>query len=280
MDDEDVSVGFLVLPDQVVPGGVIPEAARFDAEHVDGGFALDDPFGQLPARAARGRNAETVPFGQPEVFEVPGRADDRVAVGRIGDGAVVNRLDSHLGECRHPRHGGLDVGHQAVDVFLEQFVLGRRIRAVNVAARRVLLVGTEDKAAVFLAQVPGSVRFAQYAEFRQALAFALFQRGMGLGDDVLVFNGHYGDVEPNHFPGLAGVVAGRRHHVIAGDVSLVCMHDPAAGGRPGDAHDSGLPVNFRAAGAGADGKGLGQIGRLNIAVLGMIDSAHETVDIA
>ena len=154
MDDEDVGVGFLVLLYQVVPGGVFPETARLDPEHVDGRLALDDPLGQLPAGAACGRDAEAVPLGQPEIVEAPRRTDDRVAVRRIGDGAVEDFLDPDFGERRHPRHRGFDVRHEAVDVFLEEFVLGRRIRSIDVAAGRILFVGSQDESAVFLAQVP------------------------------------------------------------------------------------------------------------------------------
>ena len=200
MDDEDVLVRFLGFPDQVVLRGVFAEAARLDAQHVDGRLALDDPLGQLPPGAARRRDAEAVPFGQPEILDAPRRPDDRVAVRRVGDGAVVDLLDPHFGERRHPVHRGLDVRHEAVDVFLEQFVLGLGVRAIHVAAGRVLLVGPQDEAAVFLAQVPGTVRFAQHAEFGQALALALLEVGMRFGDDVLVLHRHHGMSSPTISP--------------------------------------------------------------------------------
>jgi hypothetical protein len=52
---EHVGVGLLVLPAQVAAGGVGAEAAGVHAHHVDGRLAVDDPFGELPARPARRR---------------------------------------------------------------------------------------------------------------------------------------------------------------------------------------------------------------------------------
>ncbi len=157
MDDEHVRVGFFVLFDQVRLGRVVAEAARVDAQHVDGGLALDDPFGKLPAGAARRSDAEGMALAQPEVVEIPGRTDDRVAVGRVGDGAVVHFLDADLGERRHAIHRRLDVRHQPVDILLEQLVLGARVGAVHVAAGRTFFVRAEYESAILFAQVPGAV---------------------------------------------------------------------------------------------------------------------------
>ena len=76
VDDEDVGVGFFVLGLKIPLGRVRPEAPGIDAEHVDGGLALDDPLGELPAGAARRRDAEAVTLVEPEVGHIPGRADD------------------------------------------------------------------------------------------------------------------------------------------------------------------------------------------------------------
>ena len=154
------------------------------------------------------------------------------------------------------------------------------IRAVDVTAGCVLLVGTEDEAAVFLAQVPRAVRFAQHAEFGQALALALLKVGMRFGDDVLVLHRHHGEVESHHLAGLAGVIPGRRDHVIAGDVALFGVHYPAAGGRLGDPDHRGLAVDRGTARTGAPGQRLGQVGGLDVAVLRMKNAADQSVDVA
>ena len=119
-----LAIGLLVLRLEIAARGVGAEAARIDAEHVDGRLALDDPFGELPAGAAGRGDAEGVALVQPEVRQVPGRADDRAAVGRVGDGAVVDLLDADLAEGRHAGDRRLDMRREAVEVLLEQLVFG------------------------------------------------------------------------------------------------------------------------------------------------------------
>ncbi len=235
VDDEDVGVGLLVLGLEIGLGRVVAEAARLDAQHVDRGLAFDDPFGQLPAGAAGRGDAEAVALVQPEIAQPPGRADDRAAVRGVGDGAVVDPLDADLAECRHAVDRGLDVRLEALEVVREQLVLGVGARAVEVAAGRALLVGAEQQAARLLAHVPGAVRFAQHAHLGQAVPMALLDLRVRLGHDVLVLDRDDRNIEPDHGAGLAREIAGRRDHVLAGDVALVGLDEPLARGRPLDA---------------------------------------------
>ena len=73
---EDLGIGFLVLLDEVALAGVAAEATRVDAHHVDGGLAVHDPLGELPPRATGRRDAERVPFVEPEVRNARGGAHD------------------------------------------------------------------------------------------------------------------------------------------------------------------------------------------------------------
>ena len=77
---------------------------------------------KLPAGTARRRHAEGMAFVEPEILEVPGRADDRRAIGRIGDGAVVDLLDADFAEGRNARDRGFDMRRQPVEILLEQFI--------------------------------------------------------------------------------------------------------------------------------------------------------------
>ena len=76
-----------------------------------------------PGAAGRG-DAEGMALVQPEIRQAPGRPDDRRAVRRIGDGAVVDLLDADLAEGRHARDRRLDMRHQPVEVLLEELVFG------------------------------------------------------------------------------------------------------------------------------------------------------------
>ncbi len=169
---------------------------------------------------------------------------------------------------------------EAVDILLEQLVLGARIRSVDVTGRRAFFIRTENEAVVFLAQVPGAVGFAQHTHLGQPFGFAALQLGMWLGHDVLVFDRHDRDIEPHHLAGLARIVAGRGNDVVAGDVALLRLHDPGTGCCLFDRQHGRVAVDRRAAGTRAPGQRLGQVGRLDVAVVRMEDAADEAVDVA
>ncbi len=75
MNRENLGISLFILFFQVPFGRVGTEAARIDAHHVDGGFALDDPLGQLPAGTAGSGDTKGVSFIQPEVFKAWRRSE-------------------------------------------------------------------------------------------------------------------------------------------------------------------------------------------------------------
>ena len=116
MHGEDLGVGLLVLFDQIACIRVGSEAARVDAEHVDGRLAFDDPLGELPAGAAGRGDAERMAFVEPEVSYTWRRTDNRRTVWRVGDGAVVDLLDADLAKGGNARDRGFDVGAKAIKI--------------------------------------------------------------------------------------------------------------------------------------------------------------------
>ena len=280
MRREDVGIGFLVLGLEVAPRRVGAETTGIDTHHIDRGFTLDDPLGELPARATRCCDAEGMSFVQPEVPPVPGGADDRRTVGRIGDGAVIDLLDAHLAKGWHARDRGFNVRGEPVEVFLEELVFALVRRAVHVAAGCPMLVRPKQQATVFLTHVPGGIRLAQNAHFGHALGLALLDERMGLGHDVLVLDGNHRNIEANHRARLARKVAGGGNDVLAGDVALVGLHHPLAVRLLLDAGDGGVAVDLSTARARTLRHGLGEIGRLDIAVIGVLDRAEQAIGLA
>ena len=160
MDGEHLGVGLLVLLHEIAGLRVSAEAARIDAQHVDRRLAFDDPFGELPAGAAGGGDAEGMALVEPEVLEARRGADNRRAVGRIGDGAIVDFLDADLAEGGHARDRRLDIGRETIEVLGKQLVLAVRRGSIDIAGRRADLIGAEQQAAGLLAHVPGGIGFA------------------------------------------------------------------------------------------------------------------------
>ena len=100
---------------------------------------------------------------------------------------------------------------------------------------------------------------------------------MRLGDDILMLHRHDRNVEPDHAPGLAGEAAGGADDVFAGDLAPVGGHDPFVIGLLRDRQHAGMAMDRGAQRAGAGGERLGEIGGLDIAVIGMADRADEAV---
>ena len=280
VNGEDVGVGLLVLLPEVPAGRIRSEAARVDAHHVDRRLALDDPLRDLPAGPARRGDPEAVALVEPEVGHVPGGPDEGAPIRGVGDGAVDRLLEADLAERGHPPDDRLDVGLEAFEVLGEEIVLEVVGGPVDEAGGGAAFIRPEKEAAPLLAEVVRGVRFPEDAHLRQPLLVTGDYVGVGLGDEVLVLHGDGGNVEPDHRPGLAGVVAGGAHHVLAHDVALVGAHPPLAAHGPLDGRHLGAAMDLRPPVAGAAGEGLGEVGGLNVAVLGVEDGADEAVRVA
>ena len=230
MDREDVAIRLLVLLHHVALAGVRPEAPRIDGEHVDARLAFDDPFGELPARAARRGDAEAVAFVEPHVAHAPRRPDHRAAVGRVGNRAVDDVLDAAVLERGHAPLRRFDVREQPIEIAFEQALAERSGHAVGEARRRAGFVRAEDPAQALLAQVVRLVRLAQHRELAPAAPAVLLQLRRLVVNDVLVLDRDRRHVEPEHASGLARVVAGGADDVLRHDVALVRRELPFAGG--------------------------------------------------
>ena len=95
-----------------------------------------------------------------------------------------------------------------------------------------------------------------------------------------MLDGDARNVEPDHRPGLAGVVAGGAHHVLAGDVAPVRAYPPLPARGPLDGGDLRPAVDLRPPVAGATGESLGEVGGLDVAVLGVHDGADQPLHVA
>ena len=287
VQDEDVVVAFLVLAGGVFGGHPAAEALGVEGGHVDLGLALGHQLGKVVAGAARCGDAEGEALRQPHVAQAGGRADQRVAVGGVADRAVVVVLEAHgLG-----RGNPVDEGH----VFLlDPFeVEGEEVGAEAVgdavleAGRGALLIGAEDPAAAFLAHIPLGVRVAQDRVLRVGLA-PFDQRGVGLGHDILVFDHDGGGLDAEEFCRALGVVAGGGDDMLGGDVEAVvggdevaaaffkpgAGDDPFAAG-PAVAVDLDLALDGRAQLPRALGHRLRHVGRVDVAVLRVVERADQ-----
>ena len=221
MHAENLGIGFFVLFDQETPPGIVAKAARVDAHHVDGRFAIDNPVGQLPTRASGGSNPETMAFVKPEVFDAPCRSDNGRTVRRIGDCAVVDFFDADLAKGGHALHRREDIRLKSLQCVGEKFVFAVRRWPVDIAGRRANLIRPKQQASRLFSHIIAGIRFPQHAHFGKSGFLACHDSRMLFSHDILMLDRDYRDIEPDHCASLAREIARARDNMLTRDIALI-----------------------------------------------------------
>ena len=103
---------------------------------------------------------------------------------------------------------------------------------------------------------------------------------MGFGDDVLMLHRNDGNPDAHRLSRAAGEIARRRHDMFAGDVALVGDDLPLPARESSDRGHGGMAIDFAATLTSAARQRLGEVCRLDVAILRMLDRADDPVDIA
>ena len=263
----------------VVLVGPRAEAARVAGPHVPLGAAVDHPLGQHLAGAACLGDAEGEDAALEGVFDARHRADQRVAVRGVRDRAVDDAAEARLGEHGDAGDGVLEIPFQPLEVVgeeLEGEVVRDRVVRRGPAGAAVALVRAEVEAVLLLAEVVGGVDVAQERQLAALGLRPLLHGRHGVEHDVLVLHRHRGHLAAEEPADLAGAVAGGVDDVLTADRALAGLDHPfaALAAHPGDRAeaDDGL-----AEVAGALGQRLGELGRVDVAVMGVVEAAGEVV---
>ena len=187
---------------------------------------MDHPLGQVLAGAGAPGDADRDAGGAPVVPNARRRAEQHAAVRRVGDGAVHHPLHPLVGQDRHPLQGGLQPGHDAVVVGLEELVLRLPGRAVEPDRARVLLLVDADQAGLLL--LADVARDQVVVAHHGQLGLALDELGHRVGHQVVVGRRDHRQVEPDPRADLARVGAGRVDHHLRAPLALLGDHPPAA----------------------------------------------------
>ena len=237
---------------QFLVGEADREAARIVLAHLGVGVAQASPIRRsarrpCPRRRSRDRRAiiqldsarPTPPpwlkpamtrAGAPEVGQALHRPDQRVAVGREGEGAVDDLLDAGVRDAGEMLEADLQRRRDAVEVGLQQLVaeIPRRVdRRPRLAG---LLVGAEQDAVALLARVD----LALEVEHADHLAAGLAVEGLDLrhrlGEQVHVLHGEHRQLEADHAADLARPQAAAVDDVLGLDRALFGDDVPGAVG--------------------------------------------------
>ena len=194
-------------------GGIASEAARIIFAHRDVSRPAHHPSRQFARQAGPPADPDLRSAATPVVAHARSRADQRIAVGRVADGAVNLALNAKLGKDRHPVQAFFEVGHYAIIIGVEQPVLIVPRAMVAPNRVRVLFLVNADQPALLLHSDVARDFFvvADDGQFGiQRLEF-----GHRLGHEVMVRHRGRRQLKPRPFAHLPRVCAARIDHMFA-----------------------------------------------------------------
>ena len=199
------------------------------------------------------------------------RADQRVAVGREGEGAVDDALDAGAPDRREMLEADFEAGGDAVEVVGQQLVAEIPRRLALRPRHAVALVGAHQHALAFLAHVDLAVEI----DDMQHLGRRGGDLGNVVGDDVLVLHGEQRQLEPDHAAAFARPQPAGVDDVLGVDVALVGDDVPGAVGALLEVRDPREAVDLGALHARGLGVGVGDAGRVDMAFERVVERADE-----
>jgi len=206
---------------------------------------------------------------------MPGcRTDQRIAIRRIGDRSIDDRLDAHRSQDREALAGGFDVLLQAAQIITEQLVgkLGRD--PLEPVRRGLPLVGPKDQTLPLLPEVVADIRIPDQRQPRTATSHQL--RNI-FGDQILMRERDDRQVvtdQRRHFP---ATVTGGVDYGLSANAAFVGDHQPFARGQALKRDDPGAAMDLRAGIARALGERLRELCRIDITIARIIEASAQSL---
>ena len=201
------------LLDEFATGGVGAVAGDVEAVDVGRRLAVDHQFRQRLADAAALQKPRHDAAGEPVAAFSRDRADERIAVGREGEGAVDPFADANRLEDRIAAVDELELAGDPVDILLQKLDAIIPGRAVDRPVLGLRLVDADQHALLVLAHVGEPLEVHDHRQFG-------FQRGdLGdrLGQEVMMLERRQREVEPDHPADLLRPQASGIDHMLGVD---------------------------------------------------------------
>ena len=235
-----------------------PEAPHVHRGDVHGRLAVEDPVGQdLPHAARAGQPVRAEARRDEEAGDL-GLAEAELVVGRERLGSVDEPRDADVAHRRYPHPRALGELLEARPVLLEQATVEVRRDPVDAVVverprRAAPLVAAHDQAVALLAEVDEVVRVPQRGQVLAGRALP-----EGLGDEVLVGEGHDRDADARQAPELGGEHPAGVDDDLGLDRAPRRLHAARAAVVDVDALDPRVGEDPRAARPRPLGQGVGQ----------------------
>ena len=236
---------------------------------------MDHPFGERLADAAALKEAGHHAAGDPVVRNAAHRADQRIAVGREGEGAVDPALDAGRLQAGIAAEAERQLVGDTVGVLLDQLDAVVPRRAIHVPVLVVDLVDAEQQALLLLAHIGETLEVDDQRQFAVE-RLDLWQR---LGDEIVVLHRRYGKLDARHPADLLGPQAGCVDHVLGDDGAFLGDHVPAAAGPLAEFQHPVVLDDLSAAQLRGLGIGVDDAGRVDVAFALGVEAAEHAVGV-
>ena len=273
---------FLIVLDHLRQGIAWPDPVA-ETRHVHRcdvafAFARRHPLCQHQPDAAALAEPGHHAAGRPVVAQPRHRADQRVAVGGKGKGAVDHRLDPGAFQRGKAAIGKGDGILDLVEIVGQQFVPKGPGRAIHRPGATGLFVEPDAQPAPLLPQIA----FAGGVHHVGVFAARVDDGGdLGhlVGDEVLMFHRVQRQIGPRHRAHLARPQPGGVDNMLGPDGALVGDHVPAAVGAGGGFLDVAMGFYGGPAQACGAGIGVGGAGGVEVAIKWVVKRADDAIGV-
>ena len=169
----------------------------------------------------------------------------------------------------------LKAWRDAVNIGLQQFMPEFPGRVAGRPWDTGLLIGAHKHPATFLAQIQLAIEIDRMDHFAARFCVDLGHFGHVFGDEIHMLHRQDGQFKAHHAPHFARPKPACIHHMLAGDIALVGLHDPTTIAPTQDARHHAVcliagPKNF-----GGFGIGIGHTRRVKMAIDNGAQSARK-----
>ena len=235
------------------------------------GVALDHPLRERETDGAALREPAHAAAGHPKISLAGHRSDERVAIGREGEGAVHPALDAHLGERGETCVADLELGQDALDIGRQEVHTVIPRRAFRAPVPGVAFIDAEQRTFAERLQVGEALEVGDGHE----LAAERGEHRHIVGDEVVVRHRHHRQFDAGHAPDAPRPKAGCVHDMLGDDAALLGDHIPLAVGSLLQIEHAISQDEIGAAAPRSDGEGMRRAVRIDIAFVRIVETAFE-----
>ena len=235
------------------------------------GVARRHPLRERETDGAALRESTHTAAGYPKISLAGHGADERIAIGREGEGTVDPALDADLGERGEARVADLELGQDALDIGWQEVHAVIPRRTFRAPVPRVAFIDAEQRTFAEGLQVGEALEVGD----RHELTTERGEHRHIVGDEVMVRHRHHRQVEADHAPDTLRPKTRCVHDMLGDDAALFGDDVPLPVGPLLQVEHAVAQDQIRAAAPRGDGEGVRRAMRIDIAFVRVVEAALE-----